>query len=151
MGGSNVGISIGGDVSFIRAEKQFSIRYLHNFEAGYFLFLHDEFPVENVMDVGILYGWRKQVKAVSFSIAGGISIVRGIERGDFLNSCTECFFYQGYYEPVKYTTIGIPLDCHFIYHPNSWFIGYGLSGFGNLNLKKSFSGILFSLQFGDLT
>jgi hypothetical protein len=142
MGGSNIGMSGLLSTSLQFDRKLISIRYLDNAE---FLFDIFEKPTVETFDVGVLYGKVLAKGKFSFaSIAGGISYVGGVKRGEFL-------YRKGitdYYEEVYIQTIGIPIELQSFLTLR--LIGVGIYGFANLNPRNTFWGFTFCLQLGKL-
>jgi hypothetical protein len=87
-------------------------------------------PTYEIYDLGILIGYStKKPQSFGFaSIAAGV----GMMGGDL-------------YE----TAFGVPIEAQLFITPSSTF-GFGIYGYLNLNSEKTFSGVLFCIQLGDL-
>ena len=70
----------------------------------------------------------------------GLCYTKGVYKGNLISSV------YGYseYEEETYSTIGIPVSVSLMLGLN--FVKFGLSGFGNLNFKKSFYGWGLNVQ-----
>ncbi|WP_158600338.1 hypothetical protein [Fibrisoma montanum] len=100
-------------------------------------------PNIRVSEIGLLYG----IGMGKFRFSTGLSGVWGTNRGKYLYSDPDPLIYGStYYEPVKYTTIGLPAEIRFI--TSSKDVGIGVTGFGNWNAKRSFVGLNLSVYVG---
>ena len=107
--------------------------------------LSNDQPNIKVNEIGLLYG----VKVSKFYFSSGISGVWGVNRGNYLRSDPDPLTYGfHYYEPFKYVTVGLPGEIRFITSTKN--VGIGVTGFGNLNSKRSFVGVNLSLYLGRL-
>lgn len=113
-------------------------RYVLNTE----VFSPDQ-PNVKVSELGLLYGLR----VGKFRFSTGLSGVWGTNRGKYLYSDPDPLIYGStYYEPIKYTTVGVPAEIRFITSLKR--VGLGVTGFGNWNAKHSFTGLNLSLYVG---
>lgn len=80
-------------------------------------------------DIGLMYGWSRSGERRFMSYGIGIGYVRTNE-------------FAGNDE-----TVGIPLEIQLFYRP-AGFLGLGIYGFANVNLKKLFYGACLCLQVG---
>ncbi|MFD2572100.1 hypothetical protein ACFSUS_15755 [Spirosoma soli] len=102
-------------------------------------------PGISVNELGLLYG----VKAGKFRFSTGLSGVWGVNRGKYLYSDPDPLIYgTTVYESIKYTTVGVPAEIRFITSTKD--VGIGLTGFGNLNARRSFVGLNLSLYVGQM-
>lgn len=107
--------------------------------------LSDNLPGIKVSEFGLLYG----LKTGKFSFSTGISGVWGTDRGDYIGVDPDPLIDGSrLYEPIRYTTIGLPAEIRFITSTKD--LGIGITGFGNLNAKRSFVGLNLSLYIGKM-
>ncbi|WP_040005764.1 hypothetical protein [Fibrisoma limi] len=100
-------------------------------------------PGLKVSEIGLLYGLRTG----KFRLAAGLSRVWGNDRGKYLYTEPDPLWGSGeHYEFVKYGTIGIPAEIRF--YTTLRCVGLGVTGFGNLNAKRSFAGLNLSVYIG---
>lgn len=144
IGGSSSGLAGGLSISAQSGRSLFSLRYVSSSRYGE-SWLGGYTTPEKVWDIGPLYGLIAKGKWVYASISGGISLVGGTKHGMYLGSPG----WINTYEKVSLTTVGIPLEIQLFFTPFSSF-GIGVHGFANLNLKRSYFGILICLQCGKL-
>jgi len=143
---------IGISLSAQTKRSLFSIRYIRVQEtlsvAGPKLEIH---PSEIVWDLGLLYGVCEKGSSAFGAVAAGLAAVGGQNRGKYLYSigggCTD--HNNDYYETLGYLTVGIPVEAQLMWTPFP-FVGAGLWGFADLNPKKSFGGLLLTIQIGKL-
>ncbi len=106
-------------------------------------------PLESVGDLGVLYGKRLSEPGLGFmSVSGGVALVYGKRRGEFVRS-SGSWFGTSYYEEVPFTTVGLPVDMQFCLAPFNG-IGLALDLFGNLNSERSYGAATISLIIGKL-
>jgi hypothetical protein len=103
-------------------------------------------PSESVWDISILYGrfWKSRLAMVS--ISGGLGLVGGIRRGDYIRSDG---WFSSKYQKCPFSTVGFPVDIQLFWMP-SRFLGFSIQGFANLNSEESFYGFVLGLQVGRL-
>ncbi|MFD2569184.1 hypothetical protein ACFSUS_00980 [Spirosoma soli] len=115
-------------------------RYTFNGEV-----LPDNVPAIAIHEFGLLYG----LKTGKFRFSTGVSGVWGTNRGKYLSSDPDPLINgSNIYEPIKYATIGLPAEIRFITSTKD--LGIGVTGFGNLNAKRSFIGLNLSLYVGKM-
>lgn len=103
-------------------------------------------PDIRVSELGVLYG----LNVGKFRFSSGLSGVWGTNRGKYLYTDPDPLIYGStYHEPIKYTTVGIPAEIRFITSLKH-VVGFGVTGFGNWNAKRSFVGLNLSLYVGKL-
>jgi hypothetical protein len=129
LGDSDGGISVGITMSLLKGMNLFSVRGVDSEEFKLDLW-GDSGPPASVWDIGALYGLAAKASFGMASISGGVGIV-GLSDNEGKSSYC----------------VGIPLESQLFWTPFS-FLGLGLSGFANLNAKKSFAGVLLCLQIG---
>jgi len=150
---SSFGSSLGINVSYQIRANLISFRYVYNAKFKGEIFTAYVPRSEKIRDFGVLYGLSTKSKVGFASISGGISIVSGVRRGEYLyKSCNSSggwfCFGPGYYEKLRFTTVGIPIEAQvFITGENA---GIGIYVFANINPESSFFGALLSLQLGKL-
>jgi hypothetical protein len=133
------GPSFGLSYSTRKNKGLISIRFIYNEEMIFFKVS----PLENLWDMGVLYG-RIARRSYGFaSISGGLGLVGGVHRGSFINLSD----YTIRYEKHTYNTFGIPFESQLFWTPSP-FVGFGIYGFANVNPEKSFFGGLFCIQLG---
>jgi hypothetical protein len=105
-------------------------------------------PVEpgiKINELGVLYG----IKLGKFRFSTGLSTVWGNERGVYLYTDPDPLWGTGAnYQYLGYTTIGIPGEIRFI--TSAKHVGIGITGFGNLNERRSFIGVNLALYVGKM-
>ncbi|RYE19821.1 MAG: hypothetical protein EOP45_12025 [Sphingobacteriaceae bacterium] len=107
--------------------------------------LSNNVPGIMVSEFGLLYG----LKSGKFRFSTGLSGVWGINRGKYLSSDPDPLINgTQIYEKIKYTTIGLPAEIRFITSTKD--VGIGVTGFGNLNGKRSFVGLNLSFYIGQM-
>lgn len=127
-------ISPGIVMSYLAGTHLFSLRYAHSYEFN----ILGSSPANEVMDIGLLYGIIARNEIGFASISAGLGGVSGIKRvGDYMTG------YMG----KKFFTMGVPLEAQLFLDPFG-FLGVGLYAFANVNLEKSFAGVLFCIQLG---
>ncbi len=116
------------------------VRYVANGEL-----FSDRRPGISVSELGLLYG----VRTGKFRFSTGLSGVWGTNRGQFLQADPDPLFYGSqYYERIDYRTVGIPAEIRFLTSTKD--VGIGVTGFGNLNGKRSFVGLNLSVYLGQM-
>ncbi len=120
-----IGVSAGRRDEFLTARfttsSQFRLYYHH--------------PASRISEIGILYGRVLKEKPVFTAISAGLAYLQSTE-------------YPHSFFPERSVSLGIPLELQvFSRMP---FVGIGLVFFGDIGLsgRKSFGGIVLSLQFG---
>ncbi|RYE21198.1 MAG: hypothetical protein EOP45_09900 [Sphingobacteriaceae bacterium] len=107
--------------------------------------LPDIRPAIRVDEFALLYG----IRTGKFRFSTGLSGVWGRNRGQFLWADPDPLIYgSAQHETISYTTIGLPAEIRFITSNKD--VGIGVTGFGNLNAKRSFAGINLSLYIGQM-
>lgn len=101
---------------------------------------------ESVWDTGLLYGHVFSHNNYQFSLSAGLSFVGGLKRGIYLDNEDS---WGGYFPMKHRATIGIPFESHWTYLLSNN-VGIGIATLGNLNLDKSFLGVMLNLQIGIL-
>lgn len=142
LGASDVGIVAGINLSLQQKHKLFSFRYMYNEEFS----ILGPLPLETLWDAGPMIGWTGKNRYGSFSVSSGLALTGGIKRGDFLFSSG---WFNSYYEQINFITLGLPIDCRLNWTPSRYF-GIGLAAFGNINVKRSYSGVGLTLLIGKL-
>lgn len=95
--------------------------------------------VEDLYDIGLLYGRAISTESAQFSYAAGLSLVKG-EKGVIVSNGITA---------ERISTIGIPIELQANWELTN-FIGLGITGFVNLNRAQSFAGITINLLIGKL-
>ena len=142
IGGSNRGVTSQVSFSVQKGIHLITIRHIYNTEFNIF----GPSPSETVWDISMLYGRSWKSKSAMVSISGGLGLVGGVRRGDYI--CSDGWF-SSKYQKCPFSTIGLPLDVQLIWMPFR-FLGLGIQGFANLNSEKSFHGLVANLQIGRL-
>ena len=94
---------------------------------------------QSVWEIGFMYGRFAKNKNGMASLSAGMSLVGG-----------SIYPKPGNRRHLKdFTTVGIPVQCQLFVTPTRVF-GFGLVGFGNLNLERSIFGGMFCIQLGRL-
>jgi hypothetical protein len=125
---------------FINKPTLVTARYTFNGEI-----FSDNVPGIMVSEFGLLYG----LKSGKFRFSTGLSGVWGINRGKYFGSYPDPLIYgTQIYEKIRYATIGLPAEIRFITSTND--VGIGVTGFGNLNAKRSFVGLNLSVYIGKM-
>lgn len=100
--------------------------------------------IEYIYDYGVLIGQMHKTRWGRIVYSAGISTVKGMYIYGFEDASNETIWKYKSYE-----TIGMPLQVELIFTPIKY-IGVGITGYGNLNLKRSFWGAAVCFQFGVL-
>jgi len=151
---SSFGSSLGINVSYQIKANLISFRYVYNAKFKGEIFTTYVPRSEKIRDFGVLYGLSVKSKEGFASISVGLSIVNGLKRGKYLYSVSNCsgvFFCLAetrYYEKLRFTTVGIPIEIQLFLTGEN--VGIGIYGFANINPESSFVGALLSLQLGKL-
>jgi hypothetical protein len=140
LGGSSVFDNSASSVLAISAQKRhqlLSLRLVHNSE-----FLSFSSPDERVWDVGLLYGGIARGRYGFMSLSGGISMVGGVRRGEFVKSTG---FLSSEHKKDRFFTVGLPIEAQLFWTPSQNF-GIGLYGFSNINKEETFTGVALAVQ-----
>jgi hypothetical protein len=130
--------SSGFSFNYSSGSKLLRLRYYYNS-------LHAPFTeqLKCVRDLGLLYGYRKQLARSAVSLSGGISLVSG-------------YYYKwlGYYSGEEYdrkviAAVGFPFEAQLDWSPFRKF-GIGLSIYGDINTEMSFYGLMLLFNIGKL-
>ena len=103
-------------------------------------------PPESYNDIGVLYGRVANAQNIQLSLSGGLGIVAGTMRGDYISS-SGVLFPSSQYETKHVFTVGIPLEAAINYNPFKSF-GLGFAVYANLNAVNSFWGINLMFKVG---
>jgi hypothetical protein len=122
-GGSSFGLSGGLGLSYQRGKNLFSFRFISSSKGGE-SYLGGYTTSEKIGDIGPLYGLIIKGKLGYTSISGGVSLVTGVKRGEFLGIVN----WVNTYEKIPIHTIGLPLEAQFFFTPASFF-GIGTNVF----------------------
>jgi hypothetical protein len=118
-----------------RRNNKLEIRFINHFET-----IHES-KILHHYDLGLLYG-KSFGKLFQVNISGGIG-VEGITEEVAIYSHNAA----PRWEYIKYVNPGIPLELGVSFVPSKGF-GLGISGFSNLNKRRSLTGIVFKIEFG---
>lgn len=140
IGSGYFGPSLYFGLSYISNNNLFTIRYWKADEFRFNVEGHYDEPALNCKEIGFLYGRTYQKKYLILSLSAGLAYLDGIDRGTLLSIKQ--------YEQVAISTIGVPFEAKFRFRLG--FISLGGSWYGDLNTKRSTSGVLFELSFGIL-
>ena len=133
-------------VSWCRGPGQWTVQYSSCTE---FVILGGKDPLESVRDLGVLYGKRWSEPGLGFmSVSGGLALVHGVRRGEFVRS-SGSWFGTSHYEEESFVTVGLPVDVQFALAPIQG-IGLAVDLFGNLNPERSYGAATISLIIGKL-
>src|SRR5699024_5673407 len=95
---------------------------------------------DDFYDIGLLYGRATSTRTFQFSLAAGLSLVKG-EQSVSVN--------EGIAIEEVSPIIGFPIELQANWEPTN-IIGLGITGFVNLNRVQSFAGITINLLIGKL-
>jgi hypothetical protein len=139
FGGNYFGVTFGAELSYAQSNNIFSIRYLSANELRFNVDgVYDE-PDLSMNEIGFLYG-RYMFKANGqISIAAGLGLLNGIDRGEQIDSHE--------YKKLDIHTLGISFEGRFFLIFTKY-SGVGLVVFGNLNPRKTFVGLLIEVHLG---
>ena len=140
-------VGIGGTIEFA-VQKKNNVYALGVTGISEFDLLSGSNVHNSVSSWGITYGKAIQQKSFFSSISGGLSLVTGEQKGNFISSAGG-WFGMHYYEKIKAHTVGFPISAKFLWTPSTVY-GLGLEVYANLNSLGSFYGINFCHQFGKL-
>jgi hypothetical protein len=144
MGVSSLGGALGGSFSHQFGHHIISLRGIYTEEVTLF----GTSPPHSVWDGGILYGRSHKTPHWLASISAGLGVAGVMERGRFLYH-EGGWFGHDVYEKKHYLEMAIPIEGQLFWTFSS-FLGIGIDGFADLNLKKSVGGGLFCIQVGKL-
>lgn len=153
--GTSKGMNIGINLNYQQKDDLFTVRYtnlIHLQQVGTLLFIPIYKEMENIEEVGILYGKRNIESNSSFSYSAGIAHINRTKYNEVTNS----------YD--NQTRIGIPFEVNFkwfnrnkeryrIYflvpvgRPTAFCRSFGIKILGNVS-KTSFVGLNISYGFG---
>lgn len=142
-GWGSMGFSWGVGISGQMGKGLVSIRFVRNEELSFF----KDSPKESSWDAGVLYGRIKKSRLWFCSLSGGIGVVGGVRRGEYVDAGNDPSFIG--YERLVFLTVGIPIEGQLVWTPLP-FLGIGINAFANLNAEKSFIGALLRIQIGKL-
>jgi hypothetical protein len=136
FGIDNNGISGQFSINWSSNGRLYRLRYIGSAEI---FILGSMSPRETMNDIGILYGKAFCMKNVRCIVSGGVGMVIGKKRGDFLHS-DGAIFGTEYYNEKRIVNIGIPLEieCKLLPLKN---VGIGMGVYANLNLDKPLFGM----------
>lgn len=100
-------------------------------------------------EFGVLYGHYSARRAGFVTASAGLSVVRSVRRGRFLDSgCNNpgCLFSVTRHERLVSQTVGIPFEARAVLANR--YAGLGVGVFGNLNGNGSFVGIALTMDTG---
>lgn len=128
-------------ISYEYNQNIFSFRYLKadefRFSAGGYNF--DEPPLK-FYEIAVLYGYPYRTHNMTIGFLAGIGYLNGIERGTHIQSRL--------YESIEISQLSLPLEIYFKIEPLKYF-SLGITGFGNINTKRSFSGAMIEITIGN--
>ena len=139
LGGNHFGVTLGAGLSYVHNNNIFSLRYL---SADEFRFnvdgVYDE-PARTMNEIGLLYGRYMFKSNGQLSIAAGLGLFNGIDRGEQID------FHD--YQKLDINTLGLAIEGRFLLI----FTRYSAAGFavfGNVNPKKTFIGAMIEIHLG---
>ncbi len=133
-------------VSWCQGPGQWTV---HSSSCTEFMLLGSRDPLESVGDLGVMYGKRWSQPGFGFmSVSGGIGLVHGSRRGEFIRS-SGGWFGTSHYEEKPFATVGLPIDVQFALAPFQG-IGLALNLFGNANPERTYGSATLSLIIGRL-
>jgi len=128
-------------ISYEYNQNIFSFRYLKadefRFSAGGYNF--DEPPLK-FYEIAVLYGYPYRTHNMTIGFLAGIGYLNGIERGTHIQNRL--------YESIEISQLSLPLEIYFKIEPLKYF-SLGVTGFGNINTKRSFFGAMIELSIGN--
>ena len=147
--GRSEGFGFNISADYLKNNNYWKLRYIYTTE---YLLLFNIIglgprPREKFNDIGILYGWVTKSKIFRFSIAGGIGILTGTERGALLEAGTFTTHWYNIYEENHIFSPAIPLEVELSLIPFRN-LGIGVSGFANLNFENSMVGFTIKIEIG---
>lgn len=124
-------------MSYEYNQNIFSFRYL---KADEFQFSAGGDPPLKFYEIAVLYGYPYRVHNMTISLLAGIGYINGIERGMLIQNKL--------YESIKISQLSIPIETYFKIEPFKYF-SLGITGFGNINSKRSFFGAMLEISMGN--
>jgi hypothetical protein len=128
-------------ISYEYNQNIFSFRYLKadefRFSAGGYNF--DDPPLK-FYEIAVLYGYPYRIHNMTIGLLAGIGYLNGIERGTLIQNRL--------YEGVEISQLSLPLELYFRIEPLKY-LSLGITGFGNINTKRSFFGAMIELSIGN--
>ena len=145
-------LGAGYDLSFFyqNTHDLLGVKYLRNHEivAEFTLDAPEEVrfsrPIESIWELDLVAGKTVTDRGFTASITAGVSVIGGTVRGKLLSAPTYSSTYYEY-EHLNQTTLGIPVEARLAFTPEKHF-DLGVSGFLNLNSKKTLKGFLLSFR-----
>ena len=131
LGEGNPGVSGGISLSYRKGSNLFTIRAVETSEFELYLWGYTG-PLDEVWDVGVLYGRITKSDRGMASLSGGVGIVGASDYGRAASH-----------------RAGIPIEAQLFWIASDR-LGLGIYGFANVNSDRSFAGALFCLQIGKL-
>ena len=136
VGASYFGLTFGESFSYNYHNNVFTLRYLKADEFQFNVEGDYDNPALRFREIGFLYGRVHREDYLVLSLSVGMSLINGVDRGKQIN-------YREY-ERRDISGYGIPFEAKFRFEIGR--IGVGGSWFGNINLKKSFSGAMLEMH-----
>jgi hypothetical protein len=142
-----LGVTYNAGISYRMSNTFVGARYLHSHqitaELGPFGGgdTHFQRPIESIWEIDGYIGRTVFDRGFRASALIGLCVTGGILRGNFIS--TDNIYDQ--YESLEKTVIGIPIQAQLTYIPEDY-VGVSVSYFANFNSKKTFRGLLLSLN-----
>lgn len=128
-------------ISYEYNQNIFSFRYLKadefRFSTGGYNF---EEPPLKFYEIAVLYGYPYRIHNMTIGFLAGIGYINGIERGTLIQNRL--------YESIKISQLSLPIEAYLKIEPLKYF-SLGITGFGNINAKRSFFGGMIELSIGN--
>lgn len=148
------GIGATGKLNASAVNIKFNLKTEHIVWSAYYNF-YDEaqdwfdsyYPYQRLNEFGLMAGIFNNEGRVMVSGSTGISLITGKERGDSLSTSYYWLGNAYYFETVKYTTIGLPLDIDLLLGARRGF-NAGLNFHANINPKYITASMMLSIRIG---
>lgn len=128
-------------ISYEYNQNIFSFRYLKadefQFSTGGY---HFEEPPLKFYEIAALYGYPYRIHNMTIGFLAGIGYINGTDRGSLIQNKL--------YVNIKISQLSIPIETYFKIEPFKY-VSLGITGFGNINAKRSFFGGMIDLSIGN--
>ncbi len=139
IGGNYFGVTYGAEVSYTQNNNIFSIRYVSANELRFNVDgVYDE-PDLSMNEIGLLYGRYMSKGNGQISLAAGLGLLNGIDRGYQID--------YHVFNKLEIQTVGLCFEGRFFLIFTDY-SGIGVVIFGNLNPRKTYLGAMFEVHLG---
>lgn len=119
-------------------DNLFTFRYLHGDEVSFNVEGNYDEPALRCNEIGILYGRSFRKESLILSLSAGIGMMQGTDRGKQIT--------YHHFEEKNISSVGIPFETKV--RIELGFAAFGGSWFGNLNARRTISGVMLEISIG---